>query len=111
MDILASAGVLAQEIRDSAEVQAYLAAKAKLEADKNLLARVADFQANHRKLSALTEQDRPGIEEERVISSQYAQLMLQPAARDYLEAERALLTLVGRVLEILSGSVEGIVEA
>ena len=110
-DILAAAENLAALIRNSDEVANFLAARKQLALDPALTAQVDAFQEAHQGLSAgLLHTGRPGIEEERAISGQYADLMLHPDAREYLRAERSLLDLMGRVLDTVARSVEGIVE-
>ena len=109
--VLSAAKKLADLLRHSPEAGAYRAAKEKLAANPDLKARVEAFQTAHQSLSAgLLYQDRPDIAEERAISGQYAELMLYPAAREYWSAERALLDLVGRVMDTVAGGVEGIIE-
>ena len=110
-DILVMANELASLIRNSPEVRAFLSARGNLQADAVLKSQLAAFQAAHQNFVAkYAHNAEPDIEEERAISAQYTELTLHAAAREYLEAERALLGLVSRVMDVVSRSVEGIVE-
>lgn len=104
--IRAQAALLAELLADSAEYRQYLAAKARLQCDKEqayILSQLRQQQMNLR-LAQLMGEDVD--EEEDDFENLYATFCLEPVICDFLYAEGRLGRLISEVQQIFGGRLE-----
>jgi cell fate (sporulation/competence/biofilm development) regulator YlbF (YheA/YmcA/DUF963 family) len=97
---------LAQEIKESEEFQAFMGAKEKIKADEQQYKMIRDFQLKQFEIQqAQLFQLEISEEKQQELERLYSLLSLNPAARQYLEAEFRISRLVNDVQQIIGGAI------
>jgi cell fate (sporulation/competence/biofilm development) regulator YlbF (YheA/YmcA/DUF963 family) len=107
MSTYTTAMQLAQEIRESEEYRAFIGAKDKIKADESNYKMVRDFQIKQFEIQqAQMFQLEISEEKQQELERLYSLLSLNPAARQYLEAEFRISRLVNDVQKIIGDAIQ-----
>lgn len=107
VDVLTCARQLARAIQESAEFQAYQEARRRVEADPTTRAMVHDFRQKSLDLQRLQwSGQEPERERLSQLESLFELLNYNPTARELLDAEVKLATLVAEAQKIISDAVD-----
>lgn len=107
MSTYETAHLLAQEITESDEYRAFIVAKEKIKADESHYRMIRDFQLKQFEIQqAQLFQLEISEDKQQDLERLYSLLSLNPAAREYLEAEFRISRLVNDVQKIIGDAIQ-----